>query len=101
MTSGCVYTHPHPVCWCHWHQVIVSFEVLYSYRRGLRSCLSKRDGKFDGQECEISDRYGSHAFFCIYVAPNRFSTSLLQEVARTKAKIIKEVVPDTDEGMKI
>ena len=31
-------------------------------RRGLRSCLSKRGGKFEGLDCEISSEYGSHAF---------------------------------------
>ena len=36
--------------------------VRYSYRRGLRSCLSLQGGKFEGQECEISNEYGSHAF---------------------------------------
>ena len=35
---------------------------LYSYRRGLRSCLSIRGGKFEGQDCEISNEYESHAF---------------------------------------
>lgn len=35
---------------------------LYSYRRGLRSCLSIRGGKFEGQDCEISNGYESHAF---------------------------------------
>ena len=34
----------------------------YSYRRGLRSCLSIRGGKFEGQDCEISNEYESHAF---------------------------------------
>ena len=32
-------------------------------RRGLRSCLSKRGGKFEGLDCEISSEYGSHASF--------------------------------------
>ena len=32
-----------------------SIGVLYSYWRGLRSCLSKRGGKFEGQECEVSN----------------------------------------------
>lgn len=40
-----------------------SLGVWYIYRRGLRSCLSKRGGKFEGQDCEISSEYGSHAFF--------------------------------------
>ena len=39
--------------------------VLYSYRRGLRSCLSLQGGKFEGQEREISNGYGSHASFYI------------------------------------
>ena len=34
-------------------------------RRGLRSCLSKRGGKFEGLDCEISDEYGSHASFYV------------------------------------
>ena len=38
--------------------------------------------------------------FCVCSFPILFHR-ILQEVARTKAKIIKEVVPDTDEGMKI
>ena len=36
-------------------------------RRGLRSCLSKRGGKFEGQGCEISDEYESHAFLYLKV----------------------------------
>ena len=39
--------------------------VLYSYRRGLRSCLSLQGGKFEGQEREISNGYGSHAFLLL------------------------------------
>lgn len=36
---------------------------VYSYRRGLRSCLSLRWGKFDGLKSEISNGCESHAFF--------------------------------------
>ena len=43
--------------------VIHNLGVLYSYRRGLRSCLSVRGGKFEGLDCEISNEYESHAFF--------------------------------------
>ena len=49
-------------------------------RRGLRSCLSKRGGKFEGLDCEISSEYGSHASFYIcslYIILLTF----LQEVA--------------------
>ena len=52
---------------------ILSFiGVLYSYRRGLRSCLSLQGGKFEGQEREISNEYGSHAsfIFCSYYPQN-------------------------------
>ena len=36
-----------------------------TYRRGLRSCLSLRWGKFDGLKSEIGNVYGPHAFlFC-------------------------------------
>ena len=50
-------------------------------RRGLRSCLSKRGGKFEGLDCEISSEYGSHAFFisCSYNPRNH---NFLYEVAR-------------------
>ena len=42
---------------------IYSIGDLYSYRRGLRSCLSIRGGQFEGLECEISNEDESHAFF--------------------------------------
>lgn len=37
-------------------------------QRGIRGCLSLRGGKFEGQDCEISNEYESHAFFmfCSY-----------------------------------
>ena len=44
---------------------IYSKGVLYSYRRGLRSCLSLQGGKFEGQEREVSNGYGSHAFLLL------------------------------------
>ena len=44
-------------------------------RRGLRSCLSKRGGKFEGLDCEISSEYGSHAFF--YLCSSNFINSHL------------------------
>jgi len=47
--------------------------VLYSYRRGLRSCLSLQGGKFEGQEREVSNGYGSHAFL-FYVATTNSKT---------------------------
>ena len=37
--------------------------MVFTYWRGLRSCLSLQGGKFEGQECEIGDGYGSHAYF--------------------------------------
>ena len=39
--------------------------TIIHIRRGLRSCLSKRGGKFEGPDCEISSEYGSHAFLLI------------------------------------
>ena len=50
--------------------------VLYSYRRGLRSCLSLQGGKFEGQEREVSNGYGSHAFL-FYVATTNSKQSIL------------------------
>lgn len=41
----------------------ITLGTLFSYRRGLRSCLSLQGGKFEGQEREISDKHESHAFF--------------------------------------
>ena len=43
----------------------ISYKGYYIHiRRGLRSCLSKRGGKFEGLDCEISSEYGSHVFLC-------------------------------------
>lgn len=52
-----------------------------TYRRGLRSCLSLRGGKFEGLEREISNEYGSHALFmfCSYEPKLRI---FLLEMAR-------------------
>lgn len=43
----------------------ITLGTLFSYRRGLRSCLSLQGGKFEGQEREISDKHESHAFFIL------------------------------------
>lgn len=51
-------------------------DVLYSYRRGLRSCLSLQGGKFEGQEREISSEYGSHAFYIGSCGKSRAITPL-------------------------
>ena len=41
-------------CLVYYIHIGVGFDVAYLYR----------DGKFEGQECEISNVYGSHAFLC-------------------------------------
>lgn len=46
----------------HPHGVLCKGSYIH-IRRGLRSCLSKRGGKFEGLDCEISSEYGSHASF--------------------------------------
>lgn len=59
----CLYASPfRDICNIMFH-ISVGRGGWYSYRRGLRSCLSKRGGKFEGQDCEISNGYESHAFF--------------------------------------
>ena len=71
---GCVYMHLFRMLDI---IVISSFPIrwglLYSYRRGLRSCLSLQGGKFEGQECEISDKYESHAFFVSCIEPTSYT----------------------------
>ena len=64
----CLYASPYVIYFTldrkEWCVTIVG--VLYTYRRGLRSCLSIRWGKFDGQKSEISDVHESHAFLYVY-----------------------------------
>lgn len=68
MLSGCVYNASLKALYLYapslGYNTEISFKgLLYPYRRGLRSCLSIRGGKFEGQDCEISNEYESHAFF--------------------------------------
>lgn len=59
----CLYAFPFIRIWHYDTCQKCVMGILYTYRRGLRSCLSLQGGKFEGQECEISNEYESHAFF--------------------------------------
>ena len=60
-------------------------------RRGLRSCLSIRGGKFEGLDCEISNEYGSHAFL-FYVATDKRSKYSCRRSQEIKKKWLVKVL---------
>lgn len=62
------------ICQVGYIHIGVGFEVAYLYW----------DGKFEGQEREISDKYESHAFFVsVYMGKLRVLNGYLQRFPRT------------------